>query len=70
MKTAMLALLLLLPRLVAAHHTKDHRMLAEDSAEVIAATRHGAGGDWDWLLWTGLAALLALGIVRWWKARP
>lgn len=68
MKKYMLALLLLLPRFVAAHHTKDHRMLAEDSAAVIAATRHGVGGDWNWLLWTALAALFTLGIVRWWKA--
>jgi len=70
MKKYCAAFLLSLPRFVAAHHTKDHRMLAEDGAEVIAATRAGADGDWAWLLWLMLAALLALGLVRWWKGRP
>ena len=52
-----------------AHHTKDHMMLAEDAAQVIAATRKGGDGDWAWLVWTGVTVVLLLGFVRWWHNR-
>lgn len=52
-----------------AHHTKDHMMLAEDAAQVVAATREGSGGSSGWILWTVLAIALLLGFVRWWQRR-
>ena len=60
---------LLLSQATWAHHTKDHMMLAEDAAQVIAATREGGEGDWVWLVWTGVTAILLLGFVRWWHNR-
>jgi len=52
-----------------AHHTRDHMMLAEDAAQVIAATREGGNGNLVWLLWSGAIILLLLGFVRWWRNR-
>lgn len=54
---------------IQAHHTKDHMMILEDSAQVIVATQQGGGGMF-WLLWAGTIILLVLGFVRWWNSRP
>ena len=60
---------LMLSQTTWAHHTKDHMMLAEDAAQVIAATRKGGDGGWAWLVWTGVTVVLLLGFVRWWHNR-
>jgi len=60
---------LLLVRPARAHHTKDHMMLSEDAAQVIAATHEGSSGDWGWLIWVGVTGILLLGFVRWWRNR-
>ncbi len=60
---------LLLSQSAWAHHTKDHMMLMEDAEQVIAAIHEGGGGDWVWLVWSGVTGLLLLGFVRWWTGR-
>lgn len=60
---------LLLSQSAWAHHTRDHMMLAEDAAQVVAATREGDSGPLWWILWVFLAVILLLGFVRWWQQR-
>ncbi|HHC73439.1 MAG TPA: hypothetical protein ENK54_11145 [Thiotrichales bacterium] len=52
-----------------AHHTRDHMMLAEDAARVIAETRRGGGNELAWLFWGVLALLLVLSAIRAWGRR-
>ncbi|GMQ89100.1 MAG: hypothetical protein BMS9Abin09_0550 [Gammaproteobacteria bacterium] len=68
-KFSALLLWLLLSQVARAHHTKDHMMLSEDAAQVIAATREGSGGDWIGLIWAAVTILLLLGFIRWWYNR-
>ncbi len=69
MSFRMLIWLLLSARPAWAHHTKNHMMLSEDAAQIIAATRKGSDGDWLWLIWVGVTGILLLGFVRWWHNR-
>ncbi len=55
--------------LAQAHHTKDHMILLEDSAEVIAGAQPGLEGGTAWLLWASAVIFLVLGLVRWWNNR-
>ncbi len=52
-----------------AHHTNDHMALSQDVEQVIAGTRAGAGGDWTWLVWAAVTAVLLIGFVRWQRDR-
>jgi len=60
----MIFLTLLLARPAAAHHTKDHTMLLQDTKQVIAETRQGENRSGSWLIWLGLGAVLGIGAIK------
>lgn len=70
MKTLVVISGLLFSHGLQAHHTRDHMMLTEDAAQVVAATREGSSGLSGWIPWAILAVALLLGLVRWWQRRP
>ncbi len=57
-------LILLISQPVAAHHTKEHTMLMQDSAQVIAETKQGADNFSSTFLWLAIAAILGFGIIK------
>jgi len=57
-------LMLLISQPVAAHHTKEHTMLMQDSAQVIAQTKQGVDNSASVFLWLGIAAVLGLGVIK------
>lgn len=67
MKKILFMILFFTSPMVWAHHTRDHLMLSEGADKVIAATRQGANGDLQWLIWLGVFVVLVLGLVRWWR---
>jgi len=47
-----------------AHHTKEHTILIQDSAQVIAETKQGADNSGAVFLWLGIAVMFGLGAIR------
>ncbi len=47
-----------------AHHTKEHTILMQDSAQVIAETKQGTDNSGAVFLWLGIAAVLGLGAIK------
>ncbi|NIA02673.1 MAG: hypothetical protein GWO88_00445 [Planctomycetia bacterium] len=64
MKKLLIFLLLFLNYPAWAHHTKDHAMLMENTDQVINMTQQGADNSWLWIIWAGVAILIALGVFR------
>lgn len=57
-------ILLLISQPAVAHHTKQHTMLLQNSARVITETRHGTDNSSALSLWSGTAAMLAIGVIK------
>ncbi len=61
--------LLLISMPAAAHHTKEHTMLTQDTEQVIAETKQGADNSGSTFLWLGIAAVLGLGVIKLFKKK-
>ncbi len=64
-----LFILLLISMPAAAHHTKEHTMLTQDTKQVIAETKQGADNAGSKFLWLGIAAILGLGVIKLFKKK-